>query len=117
MSNAIKVAVLIVAVLVWLPAQAQLLGLGVETNIALTKQDLAIIRQTVNRQVHGQPVGTTAKWSNPASVQFRQGQPRQEVHAQQPAMRNPRLSPGDNAQTGGSIIGSAAACSRTVNGD
>jgi len=68
MSNPIKIIVLIAAVLVWLPAQAQYyLGFGVETNIELTKQDLEIIRQTVDRQVHGKPVGTTAKWSNPTS--------------------------------------------------
>jgi surface antigen len=67
MSNRLKIIVLIAAVLGWLPAQAQFLGLGVETNIELTKQDLDIIRQTVNGQVHGKPVGTTAKWSNPAS--------------------------------------------------
>jgi surface antigen len=67
MSNPTKILVLIAAVLVWLPAQAQYLGLGIETNIELTKQDLDIIRQTVDGQVHGKPVGTTAKWSNPAS--------------------------------------------------
>jgi surface antigen len=67
MSNPIKILVLIAAVLVWLPAQAQYLGLGVETNIELTKQDLAIMRQTVNGQVHGKPVGTIAKWSDPTS--------------------------------------------------
>ena len=67
MSNSIKIIVVIAAVLAGLPAQAQFLGLGVETNIALTRQDLDIIRQTVSGQVRGRPVGTTAKWSNPAS--------------------------------------------------
>jgi surface antigen len=67
MSNPTKIILLIAAMLVWLPAQAQYLGLGIETNIELTKQDLAIIRHTVDQQVHGKPVGTTAKWSNPAS--------------------------------------------------
>jgi surface antigen len=67
MSNPTKIILLIAAMLVWLPAQAQYLGLGIETNIELTKQDLDIIRQTVDQQVHGKPVGTTAKWSNPAS--------------------------------------------------
>jgi hypothetical protein len=67
MFNPIKIIVLIAAVFVWLPSQAQFLGLGMETNIALTKQDLDIIRETVVGQVHGKPVGTTAKWSNPAS--------------------------------------------------
>jgi surface antigen len=67
MSNPIKVLVLVAAVFAWLPAHAQYLGLGVETNIELTKQDLDIVRRTVTAQVHGQPVGTTAKWSNPVS--------------------------------------------------
>jgi len=67
MSNPTKSIVLIAAVLVWLPAQAQLLGFGVQTNVELTQQDLAIIRQAVTTQVHGKPIGTTAKWSNPAS--------------------------------------------------
>jgi surface antigen len=51
----------------WLPAQAQFLGPGLESNVELTKQDLEIIRHTVNEEVHGRPVGTTAKWSNPES--------------------------------------------------
>ena len=67
MSNPMKIVVLVAAMLAWLPAQAQYLGFGVQTNLELTKQDLDIIRQTVNGQVHGKPVGTTAKWSNPAS--------------------------------------------------
>lgn len=67
MSKSVKIMVLVAMVLAWFPAQAQYLGLGVETNIELTKQDLDIIRQTVNGQVHGKPVGTTAKWGNPAS--------------------------------------------------
>lgn len=67
MTNPIKIVLLIAATLVWLPVQAQYLGLGIETNTELTKQDLEIIRQTVNEQVHGKQVGATAKWSNPAS--------------------------------------------------
>ncbi|MBV8092054.1 MAG: hypothetical protein JO110_02240 [Acetobacteraceae bacterium] len=55
------------ALVTWLPAQAQYLGPVLQTNVALTKQDLEIIRQTVNDQVHGKPVGTTVKWSNPDS--------------------------------------------------
>jgi surface antigen len=46
---------------------AQYLGLGLKTSVELTKQDLDIISHTVNAQVRGKPVGTTAKWSNPAS--------------------------------------------------
>jgi surface antigen len=66
MSRTIRVIVLCAALAAWLPAQAQLL-LGLETNISLTHQDLAIIRHTVNEQVHGRPVGTTGEWSNPQS--------------------------------------------------
>jgi surface antigen len=47
-------------------AQAQLLPTW-ETQIALTQQDLDMIRNTVTNQIHGKPVGTTASWSNPAS--------------------------------------------------
>ena len=36
-------------------------------NVELKKQDLDMIHRTVNEQVHGKPVGTTAKWSNPES--------------------------------------------------
>jgi surface antigen len=67
MSTSIKAAILLAAVIAWLPAEAQLLGLGIETNIELSRQDLGIIRQTVSEQIHGKPVGTTAKWSNPES--------------------------------------------------
>ena len=67
MSSSLRVIVVCAALVTWLPAQAQYLGLGLETNIELSKQDLAIIRHTLNEQVHGKPVGTTAKWSNPES--------------------------------------------------
>lgn len=67
MSTPIRAIVLVAALFPFLPAQAQYLGLGLETNIELTRQDLAIIRHTVNADVHGKPVGTTAKWSNPES--------------------------------------------------
>jgi surface antigen len=67
MSSSLRVIVVCAVLVAWLPAQAQFLGLGVETNVALTKQDLDIIRHTVNQQVHGKPVGTTATWSNPES--------------------------------------------------
>jgi surface antigen len=70
MSMPIKAIVFFVALVAWLPAlpaQAQYLGLGLETNIELTKQDLDIIHHTVDTQVHGKAVGTTAKWSNPES--------------------------------------------------
>jgi surface antigen len=67
MSSSLRVIVLCAVLVAWLPAQAQYLGPGIETNVALTKQDLAIMRHVVNEQVHGKPVGTSAKWSNPAS--------------------------------------------------
>ena len=71
-SAPIKAAVLFTAVLfaapvAWPPAHAQFLGPGIRTSIALTKQDLEMIRQAVNSQVHGRPVGTAAKWTNPDS--------------------------------------------------
>ena len=67
MSSSLRVIVVCAALGTWLPAQAQFLGFGLETNVELTKQDLDIIRHTVNEHVHGKPVGTTAKWSNPES--------------------------------------------------
>ena len=67
MLSSLRVIVVCAALVTWLPAQAQFLGFGLETNVALTKQDLDIIRHTVNEQVHGKPVGTTAMRSNPES--------------------------------------------------
>lgn len=67
MSMPIKPLVLIAAGLVSPAAQGQLLGLGFESNITLTQQDLDLIRQTVNQEIHGKPVGTTASWSDPSS--------------------------------------------------
>ena len=67
MFSSLRVVVVCAALAVWLPARAQFLGFGLETNVELTKQDLDIIRHTVNEQVHGKRVGTTAKWSNPDS--------------------------------------------------
>ena len=64
MSMPIKPLLLIVAGLASSAAQAQLLGLGFESNITLTQDDLDMIRRTVNQQIHGKPVGTTASWSN-----------------------------------------------------
>jgi surface antigen len=63
----IKPLVLAIAGLASPAAEAQLLGLGFESNITLTQQDLDMIRQTVNQQIHGKPVGATASWSNPSS--------------------------------------------------
>ena len=60
MSSSLRVIVVCTALVTWLPAQAQFLGFGLQTNVELTKQDLDIIRHTVTEQVHGNPVGTTA---------------------------------------------------------
>lgn len=70
MSMPIKTIILFAAVLVWMPAKAQFLGLGFKSYIELTKQDLAIIRQTVDRNIHGKSVGTTASWHNPESKNY-----------------------------------------------
>jgi surface antigen len=70
MSTPIRAVVLFAAIAACLPARAQYLGPGLETNIELTKQDLDIMRSTVDRQVHGKPVGTAASWSNPASGNY-----------------------------------------------
>lgn len=70
MSLSIRMTILIAALVAWLPAQAQFLGFGFESNIELTKHDLDIIRSTVNAQVHGQPVDTTASWSNSESGNY-----------------------------------------------
>ena len=67
MSIPIKPLVLIFAAFASPAAQAQLLGLGFESNVTLTQDDLDMMRQTVIQQVHGKPVGTTASWSNPSS--------------------------------------------------
>jgi surface antigen len=67
MPSSFRVIAVCAALVTWLPARAQFLGLGIETEVELTKQDLDIIHHTVNEQVHGKPVGTTAKWSNPES--------------------------------------------------
>jgi hypothetical protein len=48
MSSSLRVIVVCAALVTWLPAQAQFLGFGLETNVELTKQDLDIIRHTVN---------------------------------------------------------------------
>jgi surface antigen len=67
MSIPIKPLVLVVAALASPAALAQWLGPGFESNVTLTQQDLDMMRQTVNQQIHGKPVGTTASWSNPDS--------------------------------------------------
>src|SRR6202040_681591 len=44
---------------------AAALGPAWESNITLTQDDLDLIHRTVDTQIHGKPVGTTASWSNP----------------------------------------------------
>ncbi len=65
MSIPIKPIVLILAGLASPSVQAQLLGPTWESNITLKQDDIDLIHQTVNNQVHGKAVGTTASWSNP----------------------------------------------------
>ena len=67
MPRPIKVVLVIIAGLASPAAQAQLLGPAFESKIALTREDLDMMLQTVNQQIHGKPVGTTASWSNPSS--------------------------------------------------
>ena len=67
MSSSLRVIVVCAALVTWLPAQAQFLGPTLEINVELTKQDLDIIHHTVNNQVRGKAIGTTATWSNPES--------------------------------------------------
>jgi len=63
----IKPLVLAAAALAGQAAQAQLLGPSFESNITLTREDLDMIRQTVNQQIHGKPIGATASWNNPSN--------------------------------------------------
>ncbi|HTV44215.1 MAG TPA: hypothetical protein VMF05_02770 [Stellaceae bacterium] len=70
MSQPVKTILLVVALFAATPATAQFLGLGFESNIELTKHDLALIRQTVDQKVHDHPIGTTASWSNGESGNY-----------------------------------------------
>ena len=65
MSIPIKPIVLIVALFASQSSQAQGLMLGFESNITLKQDDIDLIHQTVDQKIHGNPVGTTASWSNP----------------------------------------------------
>src|SRR5204862_8359785 len=67
MPGPVKLLLLVIAGVASAAAQAQLLGPAFESNITLSQDDLDIMRQTVNQQIHGKPVGTTASWSNPSS--------------------------------------------------
>jgi surface antigen len=66
MTSRVGPIVLVLTGLLSAPAQAQLLfGPAWESNITLTQDDLDLIHRTVDTQIHGKPVGTTASWSNP----------------------------------------------------
>jgi surface antigen len=67
MAVPIKTTVLFAVLIAWLPAQAQYLGPGIQTNYELTRQDLDTIHHIVDTSVHGRQVGTTVAWKNPSS--------------------------------------------------
>ena len=67
MPGSIKLLLLIIAGFASSAAQAQLLGPAFESNVTLSREDLDMMRQTVNQQIHGKTVGTTASWNNPNS--------------------------------------------------
>src|SRR5262245_30146236 len=67
MPGSIKLLLVLVASLAGAAADAQLLGPAFESSITPIQEDLSIMRQTVNQQIHGKPVGTTASWANPNS--------------------------------------------------
>ncbi len=99
MSTSIKAAILLAAVIAWLPAEAQLLGLGIETNIELSRQDLDIIRHTVSEQIHG------AGWhyrevEQPGFRKCRQDHAYEKVCEKRPTVRNLGLCDYNKAQTG-----------------
>ena len=48
-------------------AEAQWFGPAWDINIQLTAQDRAIIRDTVQREIHGRRADTVSSWTNPAS--------------------------------------------------
>ena len=70
MSMATRIAIVLLAGLVPWPAAGQMLGPTWETDIVLTKDDLAVMRTALERQVHGRAVGTIAAWQNPGSGHF-----------------------------------------------
>src|SRR5437870_13239969 len=71
MPGPVKLLLLVIAGLASAAAQAQLLGPAFESNITLSQDDLDKMRQTVNQQIPGKPVGTTASWANPNSKNSR----------------------------------------------
>ena len=68
MSRTVKLLIPVIFGLVAAPAEAQLFLFPTwETQITLTQQDLDMIHNAVDNQVHGKPVGTRVTWSNPDS--------------------------------------------------
>ncbi len=67
MSFPIKAAVVALAAFAAADAHAQLLGPSFEANIALSAEDMQMMRAVVTDQIHGKPVGATASWDNPRS--------------------------------------------------
>ena len=67
MSTAMRAAVVVLAGLWAEPAAAQLLGPTWETEIVLTKSDMALLMRALHDDVHGRAIGTVAQWVNPTS--------------------------------------------------
>ena len=50
------------------PAKAQMaFGRQWETSVSLSQSDMDMIKATLAQRIHGQQVGATASWSNPAT--------------------------------------------------
>jgi surface antigen len=67
MSPLVKFVLPFALLLAFQSAEAQLLGGLWETNVTLTRADLDMIRTTLINKIHGNPSGTSAAWSDPAS--------------------------------------------------
>ena len=66
MSMAIRAVIALCAALWAGPAGAQMLGPTWETEIVLTKGDLALLLQALQDE-HGRAIGTVAEWHNPTT--------------------------------------------------
>ena len=86
MSIPIKPLLLIIAGLASPMAQAQFLGSGFESNVSLTREDLDIIRQTVNQQIHGKPVGDDRFLEQSEQQELGYHQAPEKVHCQEYAL-------------------------------
>lgn len=67
MDNKIAAVALVCVFLAGGTARAQWFGSAMERGTELTAQDLALIRSTVQRDIHGKRVDTVATWNNPAT--------------------------------------------------